>query len=201
MFPIVPCKHMSKMVESPFLLKLIPEVEKQNEYDQIGQTAFFKKFFERIIKGVLANVLREIPMTYKKHRREQLASKNKNWDLQILDELVKKDKNSRIHSDEQALLLHFINGVCISLSKGFQMQFNTLNHPYLTAFKTNCKPVIGIDEATDFSIIDLLAVNSFRHPQISSVTLSGDIMQRMTNDGLSSWEDFSSVNKSTHRFN
>lgn len=175
------------------LLKLIPEVEQQNEYDQIGQTAFFKKFFERIIKGVLANVLREIPMTYKKHRREQLTTKNKNWDLQIIDELVKKDKNSRIHSDEQALLLHFTNSVCYSLSKGFQRQFNSLNHPYLTAFKSHCKPVIGIDEATDFSIIDLLAINSFRHPQLSSVTLSGDIMQRMTNDGLTSWEDFSSV--------
>lgn len=181
------------------LLKLIPEVEQQNEYGQIGQTAFFKKFFERIIKGVLANVLREIPMTYKKHRREQLAVKNKNWDLQILDELVKKDKNSRIHSDEQALLLHFTNSVCFSLSKGFQRQFNTLNHPYLSAFKTNCKPVIGIDEATDFSIIDLLAINSFRHPQLSSVTLSGDIMQRITNDGLSSWDDFSSVVVGTER--
>lgn len=181
------------------LLKLIPEVEQQNEFDQIGQTAFFKKFFERIIKGVLANVFREIPMTYKKHRREQLANKNKNWDLQILDELVKKDKNSRIHSDEQALLLHFTNSVCYSLSKGFQRQFNSLNHPYLTAFKSHCKPVIGIDEATDFSIIDLLAINSFRHPQLSSVTLSGDIMQRMTNDGLTSWEDFSSVVSGTER--
>lgn len=181
------------------LLKLIPEVEKQNEYDQIGQTAFFKKFFERIIKGVLANVLRELPMTYKKHRREQLTSKNKNWDLQILDELVKKDKNSRIHSDEQALLLLFTNSVCFSLSKGFQSQFNSLNHSYLNAFKANCKPVIGIDEATDFSIIDLLAINSFRHPQLSSVTLSGDIMQRMTNDGLTSWEDFSNVVAGTER--
>ncbi|MEZ5002150.1 MAG: ATP-binding domain-containing protein [Chitinophagales bacterium] len=181
------------------LLKQIPEVEQQNEYDQIGQTAFFKKFFERIIKGVLANVLREIPMTYKKHRREQLASKNKNWDLLILDELVKKDKNSRIHSNEQALLLLFTNSVCFSLSKGFQRQFNSLNHPYLNAFKTNCKPVIGIDEATDFSIIDLLAINSFRHPQLSSVTLSGDIMQRMTNDGLTSWEDFSNVVAGTER--
>lgn len=175
------------------LLKLIPEVEQQNEYDQIGQTAFFKKFFERIIKGVLANVFREIPMTYKKYRREQLETANKNWDLQILDELVKKDKNSRIHSDEQALLLYFTNSVCFSLSKGFQRQFNSLNHSYLTAFKNHCKPVIGIDEATDFSIIDLLAINSFRNPQLSSVTLSGDIMQRMTNDGLSSWEDFSNV--------
>jgi hypothetical protein len=179
------------------LLKLIPEVEQQNEYEQIGQTAFFKKFFERIIKGVLANVLREIPMIYKKHRREQLATKNKNWDLQILDELVKKDKNRRIHSDEQALLLYFTNSVCFGLSKGFQRQFNILNHPYLNAFKTHCKPVIGIDEATDFSIIDLLAINSFRHPQLSSVTLSGDVMQRMTNDGLTSWEDFSSVVKGT----
>ncbi len=112
---------------------------------------------------------------------------------------MKKDKNSRIHSDEQALLLHFTNGVCFSLSKGFQRQFNSLNHPYLNAFKSNCKPVIGIDEATDFSIIDLLAINSFRHPQLSSVTLSGDIMQRMTNDGLSSWEDFSSVVAGTER--
>ena len=181
------------------LLKLIPEVEQQNEYDQIGQTAFFKKFFERIIKGVIANVLREIPMTYKKHRREQLTTKNKNWDLQILDELVKKDKNSRIHSDEQALLLLFTNSVCFSLSKGFQRQFNSINHPYLNSFKANCKPVIGIDEATDFSIIDLLAINSFRHPQLSSVTLSGDIMQRMTNDGLTSWEDFSNVVAGTER--
>ncbi|MFY7935829.1 MAG: ATP-binding domain-containing protein [Flavobacterium sp.] len=181
------------------LLTLIPEVNQQNEYEKIGQTAFFKKFFERIIKGVLSNILREIPMTYKKHRREQLTAKNKNWDLQILDELVKKDKNSRIHSDEQALLIHFTNEVCYNLSKGFQRQFNTINHPYLNAFKSNCKPVIAIDEATDFSIIDLLAINSFRHPQLSSVTLSGDIMQRMTNKGLTSWEDFSSVVKGTER--
>lgn len=76
------------------LLKLIPEIEQQKEYEQIGQTAFFKKFFERITKGVLANVLREIPMTYKKHRREQLTTKNSDWDLQILDELVKKDKTA-----------------------------------------------------------------------------------------------------------
>ena len=181
------------------LLKLIPEIEQQKEYEQIGQTAFFKKFFERITKGVLANVLREIPMTYKKHRREQLTTKNSNWDLQILDELVKKDKNSRIHSDEQALLLHFTNSVCFSLSKGFQRQFNSLNHPYLNAYKKHCKPVIGIDEATDFSIIDLLAINSFRHPELSSVTLSGDIMQRMTNEGLTAWEDFSSVVSGTER--
>lgn len=181
------------------LLELIPEVEQQDEYEQIGQTAFFKKTFERITKGVVANVLREIPMIYKKHRREQLSTKNNNWDLQLLDDLVKKDKNSRIHPDEQALLLYFINGICLSISKGFQVQFNSQNHPYIAAFKNNCKPVIGIDEATDFSIIDLVAINSFRHPELSSITLAGDIMQRMTSEGLNSWEDFSSVVSGTER--
>jgi hypothetical protein len=181
------------------LLKIIPEIEQQKEYDQIGQTAFFKKYFERIIKGFLANVLREIPVLYKKFRREQLEKNNNNWDLQILEELVKKDKNTRIHSDEQSLLLLFINSVCFSIANGFQRQFNSLYHPYLTAYTNNCKPVIGIDEASDFSIIDLLAINSFRHPQLSSLTLSGDIMQRMTLGGLSSWEEFSNVVEKTER--
>lgn len=70
---------------------------------------------------------------------------------------------------------------------------STVGHPYLIAFQRNCKPVIAIDEATDFPLIDLLAINSFRHPSISAVTLSGDIMQRMTRDGLNSWEDFAEM--------
>jgi len=172
------------------LLQLLPEVLEQNEYETLGQTAFFKKFFERITKGIVANVLREIPMVYKKYRREQLNTKSSNWNLTMLDDLVKKDRNSRIHSDEQALLLSFVNRIVFKISKSFSQLYNTTNHPYINSFKNNCKPVIGIDEATDFSIIDLIAINSFGHPELSSVTLSGDLMQRMTSEGITSWEDF-----------
>lgn len=175
------------------LFKLIPEVEEQKEYEQIGQTAFFKKYFERIIKGVLANILREIPMVYKKFRRKQWISKSGNWDLQILGKLVNTDKNSRIHPDEQALLLLFINEICFRLSKEFKQLYGRINHPYLNAYKAHCKPIIAIDEATDFAIIDLLSICSFRHPELSSVTLSGDVMQRLTVNGLNSWEDFIKV--------
>lgn len=176
------------------LLQHIPEVAEQNEYDVLGQTAFFKKFFERITKGIVANILREIPLVYKRYRREQLTSKSINWNLTMLDELVKKDKNSRIHSDEQALLISFVNNVVLKIYKSSTEQFNSINHPYLNGFKNNCKPVIGIDEATDFSIIDLIAISSFGHPELSSVTLSGDIMQRMTSEGITSWEDFTQIN-------
>jgi DNA helicase IV len=165
----------------------------QNEYELIGQIGYFKKYFEKITKGIQQNVLRDIPMIYKKYRREQLINKNKNWNLQILEELVKKDKNKRIHPDEQALLLCFVNTFTSILYKDFPSQFYSISHSYVTTYKNNYKPVIAIDEATDFSIIDLLAINSFRHPEISSLTLSGDIMQRMTINGLNSWEDFSKI--------
>ena len=171
------------------LLQLIPEISDQSEYDILGQTAYFKKYFERITKGIVSNILREIPMIYKKYRREQLNSKSTNWNLTMLSNLVSKDKNSRIHSDEQALLLLFVNSIVLKLYKSSQEEYKTINHPYVNGFKYYCKPVIGIDEATDFSIIDLIAIHSFGHPEFSSVTLSGDIMQRMTSEGITSWQD------------
>ncbi len=175
------------------LIELIPEVSDQNEYDSLGQAAYFKKYFERITKGIVANILREVPMVYKKYRREQLNLKSQNWNLTILEELVKKDNNSRIHSDEQALLLLFINTIILKLYRSAPNEFENISHPYIHGFKENCKPVIGIDEASDFSIIDLMAINSFSNPEISSVTLSGDIMQRMTSEGITSWDDFTKL--------
>jgi DNA helicase IV len=175
------------------LILIIPEVSDQLEYNLLGQTAFFKKFFERITKGISVNILREIPMIYKKYRRQQLNLKSRNWKLKMLEDLVKKDKNSRIHSDEQALLLSFVNKVALKIYKTSQVEYKSINHSYLKGFKENCKPVIAIDEATDFSIIDLIAINSFGHPELSSVTLSGDIMQRMTSEGITSWEDFTNA--------
>lgn len=181
------------------LLTIVPEAENQPEYEQIGQAAFFKKYFERLTKGLVANVLREIPVAYKRFRREQLKTKNESYNSEILEELVRKDQNRRIHPDEQALLLYIINNICNRIAKSFQTQYEALSHPYINTYRNNCKPVIGIDEATDFSLIDLLAMNSFGHPSISSVTLSGDVMQRMTREGLESWEDFIQIVPTTEK--
>ena len=90
-----------------------------------------------------------------------------------------------------------MNNVSLKIFKSSIEQFNNINHSYLNGFKNNCKPVIGIDEATDFSIIDLMAMNSFGHPELCSVTLSGDLMQRMTSEGITSWEDFKQISVNT----
>lgn len=51
------------------------------------------------------------------------------------------------------------------------------------------KPVIGVDEATDYSLIDYYFLASFRHYEYSTITLCGDIMQGLNDNGISSWEE------------
>jgi len=175
------------------LLDKIPELQEIPDYEQLGQLAFFKKYFERISKGLISTVFREIPMIYKQFRREQLNLNTKGWDKEILEELVKKDSNKRIHVNEQALLIYFINGLANRVAKTFKRKYEELNHPFINGYRNHSKPFIGVDEATDFHLIDLLAIYSMGDSEISSVTYSGDVMQRMTKEGINSWDDLIQV--------
>ena len=168
--------------------------------EKIGEIAFFRKYFERLTKGIIPNIYREISASYKKFRRNELKSISKMWDLKIIEKLV-TDKNSRLHTDEQAFLLFFINKLNIQLAKNFRNIYINSNHPFIEAFRQNCKAVIGIDEATDFRLIDLLCMSTFNHPDFDSVTLSGDMMQKLTKDGLNSWKDYLLFNKKTEIHN
>lgn len=178
----------------------LPESIEVKSADRIGEIAYFRKFFERLTKGIVPNIYREISAAYKKFRRNELVNKSKFWDTKILDKLV-ADRNSRLHIDEQAFLLSFINGLNIILAKNFKNIYTEANHPFIEAFRNNCKAVIGIDEATDFRLIDLLCMSSFNHPEFDSVTLSGDMMQKITKDGLNSWKDYNSFHKKTEIHN
>lgn len=164
---------------------------------QIGQLAFFRKFFEKLTQGIVANIFREIPTAYKKFRIKENDVNTVKFDKQILRDLVKEEKNIRLHSDEQAFILTTINKLCVIFAKHYRDSFETVNHPYIDAFRTHCKAVIGIDEATDFSLIDLICMSTFNHPDFSSVTLAGDMMQKITIDGLRSWKDYQSMTKKT----
>jgi DNA helicase IV len=92
-----------------------------------------------------------------------------------------------------------VNNLNLKIYKSSKEEYKRINHPYINGFNNNSKPVIGIDEATDFSVIDLIAISSFGHPDLSSVTLSGDLMQRMTKEGITSWEDFTQIIPNTEK--
>lgn len=157
----------------------------------IGQSAFFIKYFERSIKGLVSNLISDIPSLYKAFRRDELKKQTNKWDFKILKYIVEEDseKNKRLHPNEKAFLVLFINNFVKAIHKNYKREYNSIKHPYLDGFINNSKNVIGIDEATDFHIIDLLAIQSLANPEISSVTYSGDLMQRLTEGGIRDWNE------------
>ena len=171
-------------------LLTIIKIEDINDFDELGQLAFFIKYFDKVIRGVIANLISVIPRLYKNYRKKELEVKNNKWNYDILGYIVEEDaaKNKRIHQDEQAFLINYINGIIKRVYGVSKKKADKLNHPYFTAFKESSRIVIGVDEATDFHLIDLLCIHSLADLDISSVTFSGDLMQRMTNDGIRKWE-------------
>jgi superfamily I DNA/RNA helicase len=174
------------------LMGLIPKIKESDMpiHDRIGQLAYFKKYLEGILKGISDNIFADIPILYKEFRLTAL-DKDFGYEPKLLGELVKRNENKRLHKNEQAFLLYFINTLVKKVSKISPPTYAESNHPYFKSFKENSRPVIGVDEATDFHVMDLIAIHSFGDLDISSITYSGDLMQRMTSFGLKNWTELS----------
>jgi superfamily I DNA/RNA helicase len=181
-------KYRSKISEKQ--KKASDEKEKERLGDQLERSE------QNIFNQTIAFFLNDIPAAYKAFRKKICHVEDKRWNLVLCKKSV-KNKNQALHSDEQAFLIYIVNTICYNIYQRYLTYLQETKHPYVNTYIKNCKPVIAIDEATDFSIIDLLAMHSFRHPDISAVTLSGDLMQRITMHGLKTWEDFSDMIYST----
>jgi hypothetical protein len=179
------------------LIALIEPVAKfedlSTNFDALGQKAFFAKYFAKSARGVAVNLVSETSRLYKGFRRAELASRKNKWNYTVLDHIINQvaEKNKRLHADEQAFLLSFINGLVVNSYKTSRIKSRQIKHAYFDAYREASRPVIGVDEATDFHLIDLLAIHSLGDFEISSVTYSGDLMQRLTKGGIRSWKDLS----------
>ena len=49
--------------------------------------------------------------------------------------------------------------------------------------------VVAVDEAIDFSAVELACMRLLAHPVFDCVTLAGDPMQRMTGQGIGDWDE------------
>jgi hypothetical protein len=171
----------------------------KNTLPTIGVRLYFKKIFEASTLSVERNLLTEIPKAYKRFRKSQL---HENAELLTLQGLVKcksslEKDNVPIYPQEADFLLYLIFGICRGIYKSNKNYFETSNHPYILAYRNNIKGVVAIDEATDFSIWELVVMTQLSHPMFNSVTLSGDLMQRMTPTGIKSWEEYTKIFKDT----
>lgn len=160
----------------------------ENELKSLGELALFDKRIRPLLDNPDRFIFNRIPRLYKMYRKNSFASNSHFWNTSILGVEVSAEKKNRpIHPQEQALLLGIINNIAHSFYRVSPRVFETLKHKYIDAFKLCVKPVIGVDEATDYSLIDYYAIASLRHYVVSSVTLAGDIMQGLTLNGIKEW--------------
>lgn len=172
--------------------------------DKIGEKSWFVRNFASLCRGIESNLIKNIPAMYKAFRRNILTIREKEgvkiesgmvyrpsdiYQDELLEKIVKKDTNKHLHPDEQNLLIGFINNMLYDINKKSKLRFQALKHKYAKAYINNVKPVIGIDEATDYSLLDYYFMVSFRHYDFSSITLCGDVMQGLNSNGIRHWKE------------
>lgn len=171
------------------LYSVVSKHIKEESLEKVGGLVWFVKNYALLTKGIESNIFNQIPRLYKLFRIKQLEESSSNYDLVLLKKIIEKDRNKYLHRDEQSLLIGYINNMLYQIYKRSSARFNNLKHGYAIAYKEWSKPVIGVDEATDFSVLDYYLICSFKHYKYNSITLCGDIMQGITENGINDWND------------
>jgi DNA helicase IV len=97
------------------------------------------------------------------------------------------------------LIILFINTL-ISKLQLRSLNIHQSKNQFVTAYLENQRYIIAIDEASDFSLLELLCMRSLGHPKYESVSISVDIMQRMTLNGVNNWDEYQKYVPNTEVF-
>ena len=184
----------SKQPHIDFFEDYLHEINR-SDLESISKMASYEPF-AKLASGVTANVLCDISRVYKKYREDIISRRDASWNIDLLQDIVSESKRN-LHIQEQALLIGFMNTL---YRKAPMIDHDTTNNNNVQVFLNNERPIIGVDEATDFSPIEIYAMTSFAMPDYYSITLDGDIMQRITGRGLQSWEELDGIINKPQKF-
>ena len=163
--------------------------EHKSKMARVGELALFEQY-AKYTRGVVSNMLTGIPARYKRFRRAMLNQTDNGWDKDVLKALLQRRGGKELHPQEQALLIGFVNNLA---KKTINIVGTRASHTYIEAYKELARPIIGIDEATDFCKTDIYAMASLLTMDFNSLTLCGDMMQRLTQSGIRSWNDLDDI--------
>jgi superfamily I DNA/RNA helicase len=149
------------------------------------------KVFSKLIK-----IYREFRGNYEKILDENGFFKQKENANQYFNNKI---NSNRLNYDEMNLIILFINTL-ISKLQLRSLNIHQSKNQFVTAYLENQRYIIAIDEASDFSLLELLCMRSLGHPKYESVSISGDIMQRMTLNGVNNWDEYQKYVPNTEVF-
>lgn len=181
-------KRQEQLTE--ILAPLCMQLELESTMKEIGELVLFENF-SKYTRGVKSNLLTGLPAKYKAFRRDILKTKRDGWNLDLLSTIITTRNGRQLHRQEEALLIGFINNLVKSIIRS--LPNDKITHRYIEAYREVTRPIIGIDEVTDFSIVDIYAMMSIARTEFSSITLCGDIMQRLTTSGFNQWGELNTI--------
>jgi hypothetical protein len=170
------------------LYQLVKDAMVDIDLEVVAELSWFAKNYAFLCRGVESNLLNQIPRLYKLYRKKMIEISSPAFNTNLLEKIQKKDGGKRIHPEELELIVGFLNNMLLGIYKKSRVRFDGMKNKYVQAYRENVKYVIGIDEATDYSLIDYYFMSSFCHYEFSSLTLCGDIMQGLNDNGIESWE-------------
>jgi len=151
----------------------------------IGKQIRDRKVTDALTRGY-ENLLDRIPHYYHRFRVEQLEKSES-----LLNSTYEREIKGRRISDHEIYLLIFV--MLKNARKIFDRQRELLEINsrirILESIKSKYHSQVGVDEAVDFSTLQLGSMFYLAHPRYTSVSLSGDLMQRVTQFGLMDWHE------------
>ena len=177
-----------QVLMSEFLEPLLGS-EYDSQIQKIGQLMVFERYAQ-YTRGVKSIMLNGMPARYKRFRNHLLRTKYEGCNIKLLRDVMQRKQGKELHHQEQSLILGFIN----TLVKQIKTRTgSSIKHIFMDAYEEVSRPIIGIDEATDFSACDIYAMQSLLTREFNSLTLCGDRMQRLTSYGIKDWSELEGI--------
>ena len=177
-----------QILVSEILIPLLGD-KYDSKIQKIGEMMIFEQYAQ-YTRGVKAIMLTGLPARYKKFRTHLSRSKYEGCDLKLLRDIMQRKQGKELHHQEMSLLLGFINPIVKQIKASTQAK---IKHQYIEAYAEVSRSIIGIDEATDCSVCEIYAMQSLLTRDFNSLTLCGDMMQRLTTYGIKSWEELEGI--------
>jgi len=190
-------------------------INAQNNSDLINYAEQFIKFSNAVISNSIQGQVKrakyinmcvtKIPRQYHSFRLKQLKQAESLLNKQYSQEI----KNKEISDQEIDLLIFVMLKNAHEKIFKHRIYKELLNDnlkvldriDVLENIKAKYKTQVIVDEATDFSTVQLGCMTYLAHPRYRSVIFAGDLIQRVTALGLSNWEEFRDLVDSSNKCN
>jgi hypothetical protein len=181
----------AKSINGQIIEKIKIDLDKySDQLLNIGKERIILRLTNQPTAGYVQNFIRRIPNAYLEYRNKVFTDESQVF---FNDLTIREVKDKKYISDHEIDIIIYI--ILKNVSHYFDINRDELANPsnnsLIESIKFIYKNIVTVDESSDFTAISLGCMYYLTHPYVRSFTLTGDLMQRVTEYGITSWNDCS----------